>query len=76
MEQYKSKINQYDYENSDYNLGDKKTGRAKHQIEIAKGDFFVMADRKDVFIKVSERLSVLFNRNMFIKSCFYISCFV
>ena len=67
LEQYRSKINQYNYENSDYNLGDKATGRVKHQIEIAKGDFFVMADRKDVFIKVSERLSVLFNRNMFIR---------
>ena len=67
LEEYRSKTNQFDYENSDYNLGDKETGRVKHQIEIAKGDFFVMADRKDVFIKVSERLSVLFNRNMFIR---------
>jgi len=67
LEQYRSRINQYDYSNDDYTLGDKSTKRAKHQIEIAKGDFFVMDDRKDVFIKVSERLSVLFNRNMFIR---------
>lgn len=67
MEEYRSKINQYDYIQENYNLGDIQTKKAKHKIEIAKGDFFVMADRKDVFIKVSERLSVLFNRNMFIR---------
>jgi len=67
LEQYRSKTNQYNYNADHYNLGDIDTKKAKHEIEIAKGDFFVMDDRKDVFIKVSERLSVLFNRNMFIR---------
>ena len=67
LEQYRSKIDEYNYGDSDYIVGNEATRRVKHQIEIAKGDFFVMDDRKDVFIKVSERLSVLFNRNMFIR---------
>lgn len=67
MEQYRSKVNQYSYTTDDYTLGDQATKRARLQIETASGDFFAMDERKDVFIKVSERLSVLFNRNIFIR---------
>mgnify|MGYP003092469729 FL=1 len=67
MEQYRSKTNQYNYTTDDYTLGDQATKRARLQIETASGDFFAMDERKDVFIKVSERLSVLFNRNIFIR---------
>ena len=67
MEQYRSKTNQYSYTIDDYTLGDQATKRARLQIETACGDFFAMDERKDVFIKVSERLSVLFNRNIFIR---------
>ena len=67
MEQYRSKIDQYTYTTDDYTFGDKATKRARLQIETACGDFFAMDERKDVFIKVSERLSVLFNRNIFIR---------
>ena len=67
MEQYRSKINQYTYTTDDYTFGDQATKRARLQIETASGDFFAMDERKDVFIKVSERLSVLFNRNIFIR---------
>ena len=67
MEQYRSKINQYTYTTDDYTFGDQATKRARLQIETACGDFFEMDERKDVFIKVSERLSVLFNRNIFIR---------
>lgn len=67
MEQYRSKINQYTYTTDDYTFGDQATKRARLQIETACGDFFAMDERKDVFIKVSERLSVLFNRNIFIR---------
>lgn len=67
MEQYRSKTNQYSYPIDDYTLGDQATKRARLQIETACGDFFAMDERKDVFIKVSERLSVLFNRNIFIR---------
>lgn len=67
MEQYRSKINQYTYTTDDYTFGDQATKRARLQIETACGDFFAMNERKDVFIKVSERLSVLFNRNIFIR---------
>ena len=67
MEQYRSKTNQYNYTTDDYTLGDQATKRARLQIETASGDFFAMDERKDVFIKVYERLSVLFNRNIFIR---------
>lgn len=67
MEQYRSKINQYTYTTDDCTFGDQATKRARLQIETACGDFFAMDERKDVFIKVSERLSVLFNRNIFIR---------
>ena len=67
MEQYRSKINQYTYTTDDYTFGDQATKRARLQIATACGDFFAMDERKDVFIKVSERLSVLFNRNIFIR---------
>ena len=67
MERYRSKIDQYTYTTDDYTFGDKATKRARLQIETACGDFFAMDERKDVFIKVSERLSVLFNRNIFIR---------
>ena len=67
MEQYRSKINQYTYTTDDYTFGDQATKRVRLQIETACGDFFAMDERKDVFIKVSERLSVLFNRNIFIR---------
>lgn len=60
MEQYRSKVNQYSYTTDDYTLGDQATKCARLQIETASGDFFAMDERKDVFIKVSERLSVLF----------------
>lgn len=67
MEQYRSKTNQYNYTADKYTLGDLDAKRARLQIETASGDFFTMDERKDVFIKVSERMSELFNRQMFIR---------
>ena len=67
IEQYRSKTDQYNYSNSECNIGDEKTKEVRHQIETATGDFFTMDERKDVYIKVSERLSALFNKNVFIK---------
>lgn len=67
MEQYRSKINQYNYDTNDYSVGDQKAKEARHEIETASGDFFTLDDRKDVYIKVAERLSVLFNRQIYIR---------
>lgn len=67
MEQYRSKISQYNHIADDYTLGDQDSKKVRHQIETANGDFFTMDDRKDVYIKVAERLSVLFNRQIFIR---------
>lgn len=67
MEQYRSKTNQFYYTADDYTLGDRNAKQARLEIETASGDFFTMDERKDVFIKVSERMSELFNRQIFIR---------
>lgn len=67
MEQFRSKINQYSYSVDQYNVGDQGARQARHEIETVNGDFFTMDDRKDVYIKVAERLSVLFNRQIYIR---------
>lgn len=67
MEQFRSRINQYTYTADQFNVGDQKAKQARHDIETASGDFFTMDDRKDVYIKVTERLSVLFNRQIYIR---------
>lgn len=67
METYRSRINQYSYSAEDYQVGDKKIKAVRHQIETSTGDFFAMDERKDVYIKVAERLSVLFKRQIYLR---------
>ena len=67
MEQYRSKTNQYDYSVDSFNIGDRKVKKVRQQIETATGDFFTMDECKDVFIKVAERLSVLFGKQIYIR---------
>ena len=67
MEKYRSKVDQFYFSSDDYSLGDKTAKKIRHEIETANGDFFTMDDRKDVYIKVAERLSVLFKRHIFIR---------
>lgn len=68
MEQYRSRTNQYThYSAEDYTFGDQKDKNVRLQLETASGDFFTLDERKDVFIKVSERLSELFNRHILIR---------
>ncbi len=68
MEQYRSKTNQYNhYRADDYSFGSRDTKNVRHELETANGDFFTLDDRKDVYIKVAERLSILFNRQIFIR---------
>lgn len=67
MEQYRSKTNQHNYSIDNFNIGDKDAKKARQQIETATGDFFTMDECKDVYIKVAERLSVLFGRQIFIR---------
>ena len=67
MEQYRSKTNQYNYKIEDYLVGDRQTKIHRHEIETSVGDFFTMDERKDIYIKVSERLSVLFGRQIYLR---------
>lgn len=64
MEQYRSKVNQYIYTADSYSVGNQEAKKVRHEIETASGDFFTLDDRKDVYIKVAERLSVLFKRQI------------
>lgn len=64
MEQCRSQCDQYSHDRSDYSFGGRSVRKMRERIETATGDFFAMDARRDVFIKVSERLSVLFNRNV------------
>ena len=64
MEQCRSRCDQYNYNKSDYSFGGRSVKEIREKIETATGDFFTMDARRDVFIKVAERLSVLFKRNV------------
>lgn len=67
MEQYRSRINQNQYSSDYFNVGDQNDKRVRREIETASGDFFTMDEKKDVYIKVAERLSVLFGRQIYIR---------
>lgn len=69
MEAYRSKVNQYDNFKSPnaYQVGSRATQQVRHEIETVSGDFFAMDDKKDVYIKVAERLSVLFGRQIYLR---------
>ena len=67
MEQYRSQVNQYGYSPNDYSIGDRAMKTQRLSIETATGDFFTMDDKKDVYIKVAERLSVLFQRQIYLR---------
>lgn len=66
LEQYRSQTFYYE-SGGEPTLGDINFLKGRHAIEVATGDFFTMDARKDVFIKVSERLRVLFKRDIFLR---------
>lgn len=67
MEEYRSRTSTYSPSIENFNIGNQNQKRSRHQIETANGDFFTMDERKDVYIKVAERLSVLFNRQIYLR---------
>ena len=64
MEQCRSQCDQYNHDRTDYSFGGQAVKKMRERIETATGDFFTMDARRDVFIKVAERLSVLFRRQV------------
>lgn len=64
MEQCRSQCDQYSHDRTDYSFGGQAVKKMRERIETATGDFFTMDARRDVFIKVAERLSVLFRRQV------------
>ena len=68
MENYRSRTSKYDFYRADeYVFGDSEDKVVRSEIETAAGDFFAMDERKDIYIKVEERLSTFFQRNIFIR---------
>ena len=67
MENYRSKVDQFSYSLNSFKIGDRKDKDSRKQIETATGDFFTMDEKKDVYIKVAERLSVLFGRQIYLR---------
>lgn len=67
MEEYRSKTRLHSFLIDNFNLGSQDQKRGRHLIETANGDFFTMDERKDVYIKVAERLSVFFNRQIYLR---------
>lgn len=67
MEKYRSKTSRYDENINNFYFGDYNEKQYRKQIETSTGDFYAMDDRKDIYIKVAERLSTLFGRQIFIR---------
>ena len=67
METYRSRVGQYTYSPDDYIVGDRNNKKSRKEIEIAAGDFFTMDEKKDIYIKVAERLSVLSGRQIYLR---------
>ena len=67
MEQFRSKTNQYNYDSSSYSIGDLKLRNSRLEVETASGDFMSMDAERDLYIKVAARLSVLFNRQVYLR---------
>lgn len=67
MEQYRSRTGRFTQSASDFSMGDQSLKQMRHELETASGDFFTLDEKKDIYIKVAERLSVLFGRQIFIR---------
>lgn len=67
MEQYRSRTSEFAPDAGGYSVGSKGTKAARRQIETVTGDFFAMDEKKDIYIKVAERLSVLFGRRLYLR---------
>lgn len=67
MEEYRSQVHTYIANQENFSLGGLNEKNKRHIIETSTGDFFTLDEKKDVYIKVSERLSVLFGRNIYLK---------
>ncbi|MDI6879769.1 MAG: AAA family ATPase [Desulfitobacteriaceae bacterium] len=66
LEQFRSQTTQYGIQNNP-TIGDRQSLQNRHVIEVATGDFLAMDARKDIYIKVSERLRVLFKRDIYLR---------
>ena len=64
LEQYRSKIDRYNYNIDDARLGDKSETNYRHEIESISGDLHTLYKRPDILIKVQERLRKLFKRDI------------
>lgn len=68
MEPYRSKADKWSTSErpNDFYIGDETDKKNRKIIETSIGDFFAMDEKKDIFIKVAERLSVFYKRKIYI----------
>ena len=67
MEPYRSNTTRIYRSPSNFHFGGKEDKDQRLQNESAAGDFFTLDEKKDVCIKVAERLSVLFKRQIYLR---------
>lgn len=67
MEMYRSYSDWYFHSPEEFSLGGKEMKQNRHTNETATGDFFTLDEKKDVYIKVAERLSILFKRYIYLR---------
>lgn len=66
MESYRSRTDLLYRSPENFSFGGDDMKQKRHTNETAAGDFFTLDAKKDVYIKVAERLSVLFNRQIYL----------
>ena len=67
IEEFRSRATQYPRNERNLTLGDSESKLIRRELEVAAGDFLTMDERRDVFIKVAERLSIFFERKIDIR---------
>ena len=70
FEQFRSDYNGYSLQQPQYdtaNFGPKGESARRHAMESLNGDFYALAERVDILVKVQERLRKLFGRNILVE---------
>ena len=66
MEEFRSRASHNYYNSKDFSFGSRGAKQYRHDIETSYGDFYTMDERKDICLKVAERLNILFQRNIYL----------
>lgn len=67
MEQYRNQVSNYYYGPEAATFGSSELKQNRRDVATVEADFMTMDVKKDVYIKVCERLSVLFSRQLYLE---------